>query len=194
MQIRRSSGAAGGHRAQSECADCAVEEAISIPSACHQHQADAPAHSGGRGGRRRGRSARGCWKVVEGSRIRSWSACSGQRPEERCTQMDAVRESSQRRKQRAHQQSALISDAVKGGHQRRTGFAAARTAVRADREQTMPALATCMQGEWMISMQAACKQHASSMQSACNQHALSMHSACTQHAISMQSPRSSAAP
>jgi hypothetical protein len=89
--------------------------------------------------------------------------------------MDAVRESSQRRKQRA-QQSALISDAVKGGHQRRTGFAAARTAVRADREQTMPALATCMQGEWMISMQAACKQHASSMQAACTQHALSMQS------------------
>ena len=100
--------------------------------------------------------------------------------------MDAVRESSQRRKQRA-QQSALISDAVKGGHQRRTGFAAARTAVRADREQTMPALATCMQGEWMIGMQAACKQHAISMQAACNQHALSMQSACNQHAINMHS-------
>jgi hypothetical protein len=56
--------------------------------------------------------------------------------------MDAVRESSQRRKQRA-QQSALISDAVKGGHQRRTGFAAARTAVRADN---------------LISMQSACNQ------------------------------------
>jgi len=100
--------------------------------------------------------------------------------------MDAVRESSQRRKQRA-QQSALISDAVKGGHQRRTGFAAARTAVRADREQTMPALATCMQGEWMISMQAACNQHAIRMQSECTQYAISMQSTCTQHAISMQS-------
>jgi hypothetical protein len=41
--------------------------------------------------------------------------------------------------------------------------------VRADREQTMPALATCMQGEWMISMQSACNQHAISMHSACNQ-------------------------
>ena len=30
----------------------------------------------------------------------------------------------------------------------------------------------------MISMQAACKQHASSMQAACNQYAISMQSAC----------------
>ena len=124
--------------------------------------------------------------------------------------MDAVRESSQRRKQRAQQsalisdaqQSALISDAVKGGHQRRTGFAAARTAVRADN---------------LISMQSACNQHAISMQSvahrvccredrracrqgaddAClghlharrvdDQHASSMQAACTQHALSMHS-------
>ena len=85
--------------------------------------------------------------------------------------MDAVRESSQRGKQRA-QQSALISDAIKGGHQRRTGFAAARTAVRADREQTMPALATCMQGEWMISVQSACNQHAIRLPSDCHQHAI----------------------
>jgi hypothetical protein len=53
-------------------------------------------------------------------------------------------------------------------NQRRTGFAAASTAVRADSEHTMPALATCMQGGGVISMPSVCNQHAIRMLSASN--------------------------
>ena len=111
----------------------------------------------------------------------SQAACSAERAHQRRSQRRAsaahrvcCRED--RRACRQFNQHAISMQSA--CNQWRTGFAAARTAVRADREQTMPALATCMQGEWMISMQAACNQHAIRMHSVCNQYAINMQSAC----------------
>jgi hypothetical protein len=93
--------------------------------------------------------------------------------------MDAVRESSQRRKQRA-QQSALISDAVK-----RRASAAHRVCCREDRRACRQGADDACLGH--LHARRVDDQHASRMQAACKQHASSMHSACNQHAISMQS-------
>jgi hypothetical protein len=146
----------------------------------------------------------------------SQAACSAERAQQRRSQRRAsaahrvcCRED--RRACRQFNQHAINMQSA--CNQRRTGFAAARTAVRADNLISMQS--ACNQHA--ISMQSvahrvccredrrACRQgaddaclghlharrvddqHAISMQSTCNQHALSMQSVCNQHALSMHS-------